>query len=259
MTSLDPDAWFRIVDVAAVAANGLLGGAVARAFRFDVVGFLMLAVASGMGGGIIRDVLLNAGLPVALTDSAYWVAALISAGIAYAIDLGGKIADRILLLVDFIGMGCWAATGTLKSLSLGLHWFPSLVLGVVTAVGGGVVRDVMVNRIPSIFGGNSLYATIAFVGAGEMVLFTALLSRPNLGMAVSVATCGVLGVLSRWRNWQLPAPANLTVPRPQFRTKMRRKGRRILATETWRPGDPLTENLEIITPEKLEEYQRKNT
>ena len=87
MASFDPDVWFRAVDVAAVAANGLLGGAVARAFRFDVVGFLMLAVASGMGGGMIRDVLLNTGFPVALTDSAYWVAALASAGLAYAIDL----------------------------------------------------------------------------------------------------------------------------------------------------------------------------
>lgn len=254
MASFDPDFWYRVVDVAAVAANGLLGGAVARAFRFDVVGFLMLAVASGMGGGLIRDVLLNTGLPVALTDSAYWVAALVSAGIAYAIDLGGKLADRALLVVDFVGMGCWAATGTLKSLSVGLHWFPSIVLGVVTAVGGGVIRDVMVNRIPSIFGGNSLYATIAFIGATEMAIFTAVFDQPTAGMAASIISCGVLGLLSRWRNWQLPAPVNLTVPRPTFRNKNRRRGRRVLATETWRPGDPLTENLEIITPEKLQDY-----
>lgn len=255
MASFDPDIWFRAVDVAAVAANGLLGGAVARAFRFDVVGFLMLAVASGMGGGLIRDVLLNTGFPVALTDSAYWVAALASAGLAYAIDLGGKFADRALLVIDFVGMGCWAATGTLKSLGVGLHWFPSIILGVVTAVGGGVIRDVMVNRIPSIFGGNSLYATIAFVGATEMAIFIQVLHMPNVGMAVAIISCGVLGLLSRWRNWQLPAPVNLTVPRPQFRFKPRRRGRRVLANETWAPGDPLTENLEIITPEKLQEYR----
>ena len=59
----DPDQVFRIVDIAAVVANGLLGGAVARAFRFDIVGFLLLAVACGMGGGMIRDILLNSGLP----------------------------------------------------------------------------------------------------------------------------------------------------------------------------------------------------
>ncbi|SQC36982.1 Predicted membrane protein [Rothia kristinae] len=64
---------FRTVDIAAVAANGLLGGAVARAFRFDIVGFVMLAIVSGMGGGMIRDVLLNSGFPVALTDAGYWV------------------------------------------------------------------------------------------------------------------------------------------------------------------------------------------
>lgn len=70
----DPNQVFRIVDIAAVVANGLLGGAVARAFRFDIVGFLLLAVACGMGGGMIRDILLNSGLPVALTDGATgWV------------------------------------------------------------------------------------------------------------------------------------------------------------------------------------------
>ncbi|MBM7051829.1 MULTISPECIES: trimeric intracellular cation channel family protein [unclassified Rothia (in: high G+C Gram-positive bacteria)] len=256
MATFDPDLWYRVVDVAAVAANGLLGGAVARAFRFDVVGFLMLAVASGMGGGLIRDVLLNTGLPVALTDSAYWVAALVSAGVAYAIDLGGKITDRLLLIVDFVGMGCWAATGTLKSLSVGLHWFPAVVLGVVTAVGGGIIRDVMVNRIPSIFGGNSLYATIAFIGAAEMAIFTVALNQPTLGMAVAILSCGVLGLLSRWRNWQLPQPVSITVPRPSFRSKTRRRTKRLLVRETWRPGDPLTENLEIITPERLDNYRR---
>lgn len=72
----EPETWFRVIDVAAIVTNGLLGGAVARAHRFDIVGFIIFSVITAMGGGIIRDVLLDTGFPVALTDSYYWVAAL---------------------------------------------------------------------------------------------------------------------------------------------------------------------------------------
>ncbi|SIM21072.1 Predicted membrane protein [Mycobacteroides abscessus subsp. abscessus] len=116
MEHWDPSVMFRTVDIAAVAANGLLGGAVARAFRFDIVGFVMLAIVSGMGGGMIRDVLLNSGFPVALTDAGYWVGVLAAAAVAYTIDLGSRWADRLLIVLDFVGMGAWTATGTLKAL-----------------------------------------------------------------------------------------------------------------------------------------------
>ncbi|WP_129662424.1 trimeric intracellular cation channel family protein [Rothia uropygialis] len=256
MTDWDPSIWFRAVDVSAVLANGLLGGALARAFRFDVVGFAMLAIVTGMGGGLIRDVLLNTGFPIALTDSGYWIAAIVASILAYTIDLGARWADRALIVVDFIGMGCWAATGTSKSLMLGLHWIPSVMLGVTTAVGGGVIRDVMVNRIPSIFGGSSLYATIALFGGLEMAFFSEVLHRPNLGMLVSILTCGTVGVLARWRNWRLPEPIELKVPRPRlkFSFASRPRSQRL---EGWAPGQPLTENLEAITEEQVRAHREK--
>ena len=134
MFNIEPETLFRIVDIAAVVANGLLGGAVARALRFDMVGFLLLAVVCSMGGGMIRDILLNVGLPIALTDGWYWVGAITSAALAYVLDLSSNWATRALVVVDFLGMGCWAATGTIKSLTLGLHWLPAIALGVTTAV-----------------------------------------------------------------------------------------------------------------------------
>lgn len=257
MSQWDPDTWFRVVDIAAVVSSGLLGGAVARAFRFDVVGFVMLAIVSGMGGGLIRDVLLGSGFPVALTDSGYWVGALVAAALAYTLDLGSKWADRVLIVVDFVGVGCWAATGTVKSLALGLHWLPAIALGVTTVVGGGAIRDVLVNRIPAIFGGNPLYATIALLGAAEMAFFSEVLDRPTLGMGVSILTCGVLGVLSRWRNWQLPAPVNLVVPRPRLKLSPRRRSRRAQRQQGWTAGEPLTRDLEVVTEDQLKKYRRK--
>lgn len=259
MHTFDPDTMFRVVDVAAVVANGLLGGAVARAFRFDIVGFIILATVSGMGGGIIRDLMLNQGFPVALTDGSYWTGALVASVIAYTMDLGSRWADQALVLVDFVGMGCWAATGTAKSLALGLHWVPAMALGITTAVGGGAVRDIIVNRIPSVLGGNSLYATIAFLGTAETVLFVDLLHRPNLGMAAAIVTCGTIGVLARWRNWQLPTPVDLSVPRPRLTlSALRPLARRTPREQGWTPGEPLTQNLGVLTEDQVAEHRRRS-
>lgn len=257
MESWDPTLFFRVVDVSAVVANGLLGGAVARAFRFDVVGFILLAVLSGMGGGLIRDVLLGIGFPVALTDSSYWIGAIVAATLAYILDLGSQWASRVLVVVDFLGMGCWAATGTIKALGSGLHWLPAIALGITTAVGGGVLRDIMVNRIPSILGGNSLYATVALVGASETAFCTEVLHRPNLGMGAAIIICLALGLLARQKNWRLPAPVNLKVPRPQFRVP--RKSTVVFEeNEGWTPGQPLTENLAVLTEEQIRAYKKRD-
>ena len=264
MNEWDPGVWFRVVDIGAVVANGLLGGAVARNFRFDVVGFVMLAIVSGAGGGLIRDILLNTGFPIALTDSGYWVGVAVSALLAYMLDLGAPWAQRFLMAVDFVGMGCWVATGTLKSLGLGLHWVPSILLGVTTAVGGGVLRDIMVNRIPSVLGGSSLYATVGVIGGAEMAFFTLVLKEENLGMIVSIVTCGVVGILARWRNWRLPEPVTLkvSVPRPSFdfrrRPRFQPRGSVRGGAQGSRSGaSALAGNLDEITEEQVRAHRNQ--
>ncbi|GAB3814185.1 hypothetical protein GCM10028820_09720 [Tessaracoccus terricola] len=208
MEGWDPGLVFRIADVAGVVGNGLLGGAVARAKRFDLIGFLFLAIVSGLGGGIIRDVMLGA-RPVALTDPFYLGGAVAAAVIAYVLTLDGPISRRALSLVDVVALGCWSATGASKALAAGLGWIPAILLGVITAVGGGMLRDVLVNETPAIFGGKPLYATIGVVAALEMVALQHY-GRPTLGMGVAILTATTLGLVARWRNWQLPGPADVT-------------------------------------------------
>ena len=175
---------------------------------------------------MIRDILLNVGLPIALTDGWYWVGAITSAALAYVLDLSSNWATRALVVVDFLGMGCWAATGTIKSLTLGLHWLPAIALGVTTAVGGGVIRDIMVNRIPAIFGGNSLYATVAFVGAAETAICFRMLERL---MWRSLCLCSPARCWGLWHGgatgdcrcpprWKVQRPRLLDVFRPRPRT-----------------------------------------
>lgn len=145
---------FRIIDLTGVFANAVLGGVMARTQRLDPVGFAVLAMLSGLGGGLLRDTLLQHGTPIALTDYAYPLTALAGAAVAFVVSIEGRTWDRAFLLVDALALGCWAAAGSQKTLAFGLGWLPAILLGTITAVGGGLVRDVVLRRIPAIFGGS---------------------------------------------------------------------------------------------------------
>jgi uncharacterized membrane protein YeiH len=212
----------RFVDLAGVLANAILGGIAARSARLDIVGFVILAVMSGLGGGLIRDTLLQQGPPVALTDPAYLVLAITGAVIAFFVPFRGRWSLRSLILLDALAVGCWAAVGAQKTLDAGLGWLPAIVMGIITAVGGGAVRDVMLLRIPRIFGGNTLYATSALVSSIEMVVLSKL-GLPSLGSAVAMASGAVLSLLARRYGWTLPT--EIRIPRPRLISDFRQRRR----------------------------------
>ena len=203
MQLLDPEAVFRTVDLTGVFVNAVLGGAIARSLKLDIIGFLVLAVLSGLGGGMIRDALLQDGRPVALSDPAYLITALVGTGLVFNLPIKGRWMHRGLTAADSLALGCWAATGASKGLAAGLGWIPAIMLGMITAVGGGAVRDVCVGRVPGIFGGNTLTATTAFVSALTMAAAWEL-GRPNWGMAAAILLAALLTALTRRLGWTLP-------------------------------------------------------
>jgi uncharacterized membrane protein YeiH len=216
---------FRAVDLTGVFANAMLGGVMARSHRLDPVGFAILAIVSGLGGGLIRDTLLQHGTPVALTDYAYLLTALGGAAVVFLMRVEGVTWNRGFLVVDALALGCWAAAGSQKTLAGGLGWLPAILLGTITAVGGGMVRDVVLRRIPAIFGGNTLYATCAVIASGVMVgLHYAHLV--SLGLILSTIIGAALVLLARWRGWQLPEPYNWRPRRPETYVRLRRVPRR---------------------------------
>jgi uncharacterized membrane protein YeiH len=146
---------------------------------------------------------LQRGTPVALTNYAYLTTALIGAAVAFAVRFEGHLWERLFPFVDALALGCWAAVGAQKTLTLGLGWLPAVLLGTVTAVGGGAVRDIAVGRIPTIFGGNTLYATCAVIASGTMVLIQSW-GHPHAGLVVATVVGAVLCLLARWRGWILP-------------------------------------------------------
>ncbi|MGO1974251.1 MAG: trimeric intracellular cation channel family protein [Propionibacteriaceae bacterium] len=223
---------FRVLDLTGVFANAVLGGVIARRERLDPVGFMVLAVLSGLGGGMIRDTLLQAGPPIALTDLAYLVTALAGAAFAYLLHVEGRVWHRVWPVLDAIALGCWAAAGASRTLAVGLGWLPAILLGTITAVGGGAVRDIVLRRIPSVLGGNTLYATCAALASAVLVLLSRL-GHPSAGMITALAVGGLLCLLARWRGWILPSadawsPANVVPARlvpTRFRARRRRPPR----------------------------------
>jgi uncharacterized membrane protein YeiH len=226
---------FRWVDLTGVLANAVLGGVIARSARLDPIGFAILAILSGLGGGMIRDTLLQHGPPIALTDYAYIITALAGAAIAFLTRVEGRLWNRLWPVVDALALGAWAAAGAQKTLAVGLGWLPALLLGTITAVGGGFVRDIVLRRVPGILGGNTLYASCALVASGVMIGFwhTPLVT---LGTAVATLVGAGLCLLARWQNWMLPvgddewSPARFVLDRyadpTRWKQRVRRRPRR---------------------------------
>lgn len=194
---------FRTIDLTGVLLNGILGGKLARSKHFDAVGFVILAIMSAMGGGIVRDVMLAHGPPVALTDPFYISTAIVGATIAFLWKMDSKFWVVALLIADGVVLGSWAATGAMKTLALGFGVMPALMLGITTAVGGGMIRDVTAGNVPMVFGGNNLYATPALVSAGVMVILFEV-GMPVVGMIAATLIGSSFTVLAHWRKWQLP-------------------------------------------------------
>jgi uncharacterized membrane protein YeiH len=215
----------RFVDLAGVLANAILGGIAARSARLDIVGFLILAIMSGLGGGMIRDTLLQHGTPVALTDPAYLICAFAGGAVAFFIPLTGTLSRRSLVLLDALAVGCWAAAGAQKTLDAGLWWLPAVMLGVITAVGGGMVRDIMLLKVPTIFGGNTLYATSALVASIEMVVLS-LLGYQAIGSAAAILSGALLSLLARRYGWILPTGLELRIPKPRMLLSLRHRRER---------------------------------
>ena len=227
LDTVDMTTAFRLVDVAGVFCNGALGAIVARSRRFDAVGFVVLGIVSGLAGGVIRDVMLQVGQPVALLDPAYLAAALAGVLAAYVLGMERRAWRWPLIGIDALALGCWAATGTIKAQVVGLGVLPSLLLGVITAVGGGMVRDVCIGQVPSVLGGNTLYATAALAASGSILLFPPA-ARGTWGMALGIIVGSSLTLVARWRGWSLPVDSHavgITLSGKQLRRLVHRSER----------------------------------
>ena len=149
------------------AVNGAITGL--EAARLDIVGMVTLGMVTALGGGIVRDVLIGA-LPPATFR--YWPYLAVAAGGALLAFFFSRVLRRFTLPIDYLdaaGLSLFCVTGATKSLQYGLGAAPAVILGAVTGVGGGTIRDVLVRRVPTVLT-SGLYAIPALVGAAIAVI-----------------------------------------------------------------------------------------
>ncbi len=193
-----------VIDLIGTAVFALSGGLLAVRRNFDVVGILVLSVAAGLGGGMLRDVLLGDTPPAALRNEAYLITALVAALIAFFFSPRVAQLRRSMLLLDAVGLGFFAVSGTLRSLSAGLGPLPAVLLGVVTGAGGGVIRDLLALEIPVALR-RDVYALAAFVGAVAFVGVDRVSSQV-IAAVVGITLTVALRLLSMRFGWQAPRP-----------------------------------------------------
>lgn len=194
---------FVVFDLAGTFVFALSGAMAAIRHRFDLFGVLVLSFAAGSVGGITRDVLLGATPPPAISDWRY-IGVSLAAGLLtfYQYPFIDRLRSPVLVL-DAAGLALFAVSGASKALAAGLNPLAAILLGVVTGVGGGMLRDVLTSEVPVVLRGE-LYASAALAGAAVVVI-AGLLHLPSPSGAVSGAVlCFALRYLAIRRGWRLP-------------------------------------------------------
>ena len=189
-----------LIGIFAFAVSGAL---MAIRRDFDLVGIACLAVITALGGGIVRDVVLGATPPVAFTRWEYLVIPFVAAALTSVAHPELERLTRPLLVFDAAGLGLFCVSGTVKGLEHGLAPGAACFLGVTTAVGGGVLRDVVARETPALFEATSeLYAVPAVVGALVIgIAWTVEATGPALeaGVAVAIFAVRLLALRYHWR------------------------------------------------------------
>lgn len=201
-----------ILDLLGVFFFAVSGCLLAARKGFDLVGSVLLGSMVGLGGGVIRDIILNTGPPAAFTNQIYLLPPVAAAALVYFTLKSVNRSGRLLFIFDAGGLALFCVTGTLKALESGMNPVASILLGVTTAVGGGILRDITANDVPKVFDPKDLYAIPAFVGAG---LTTAMWHLGWLGLTTGTLVAVVvftLRMLSLRYGWHAPLAARSWTP-----------------------------------------------
>ncbi|MTE15502.1 trimeric intracellular cation channel family protein [Nocardia aurantiaca] len=198
------DAAQSVGNLLGVFAFGASGALLAVRRRFDVVGIAVLAVATATGGGVIRDLVIGRIPPLAFVQVSYAGVALLAAAVIFFWHPPARLVRTPLKVADAIGLGIFCVTGTVTAFQHGMSATSSAALGLVTAVGGGVTRDVLAGVTPSVLSDGELYAVPALLGS----VATALLLHYGqyTYWTGGFAGAGAVGLrlLALYRHWHAP-------------------------------------------------------
>lgn len=197
------------LDLVGIFVFAISGALLAVRKNFDVFGIAVLAEVTALGGGLLRDVVIGAVPPAAFTDLGYFLTPLLAALLVFFLHPEVERIQVGVNVFDAAGLGLFCVTGTVKAYDYGLGLTASAALGLATAVGGGVLRDVLANEVPSLLRWDrDLYAVPAIVGSALTVLCIRYDVLTSLTSGLAVVTAFVLRLLAMRFHWRAPRAWN---------------------------------------------------
>ena len=202
------DAFLKTIEILGIFAFAITGIIEARRKQMDIIGTYSVAMVTAFGGGTLRDVLINH-YPLFWMENYNYPIMILALSVLSIFILRKSISfsKPVLMtlgLLDALGLGLFSAVGTSYALSTGVYWFNAVLIGVVTGVFGGVMRDVICNEVPVFFKQSQLYATCSFIGALVFVILVNYFPQDSLiPLFSSISAAFVLRVISIKYNIQL--------------------------------------------------------
>ncbi len=192
------------IDLTGTALFAAEGASTAKSAHLDLLGILVLAFVTSLGGGILRDLLIGDTPPAAIRDWRYAAIAFVTGAVVFLLH-PNLSTDGLTFIttLDAAGLAFFAISGAAKALEFRLHPLLAVMMGGITGVGGGTLRDILINRIPTVLRAD-IYAAAALLGAAIMLLALRLRARPALASSLGIAACFVLRILAVHFGWNLP-------------------------------------------------------
>jgi uncharacterized membrane protein YeiH len=194
-----------VLDLTGVAVFAVSGALAAVYARLDVFGVLVLACVTALGGGVVRDLLLGISPPTTLRQWPFLVTPVVVALVVFRFHPAVARLRRGTQLADALGLALFVTTATSTGLATGAPGITSAIVGVITGIGGGVLRDVLLNEIPQVLR-REIYAIAALLGATLVVIGTRLGITPVAVTLVAAAVVAGLRIVALWRGWNAPVP-----------------------------------------------------
>jgi uncharacterized membrane protein YeiH len=202
---VDGSVALQVLDLVGIFVFGITGALVGVRKKLDVFGIQVLALVTGLGGGFLRDVLIGATPPAALADWRYLAVPVVAGLMTFFLHPGIGRVERLVNVFDAAGLALFCVTGARKALDFGLSPLSAALLGTISGIGGGVIRDVLSGRVPVVLR-SEIYAIPAFLGAGIVVLADAAHYDATWVTIAGAAVCFVIRLLAIRRGWNAPLP-----------------------------------------------------
>ncbi|QNI38545.1 trimeric intracellular cation channel family protein [Edaphobacter sp. 4G125] len=187
--------------VAVFAVEGALDAIRAE---LDILGLLVIAFTTALGGGLLRDLMIGAIPPNSVRDWRYPATAFLGGGVVFFFyQLFQQVPQGLMITLDAAGLALFTVAGAGKAMEFGINPLLSVLMGAVTAVGGGTIRDILLNRVPGVLQAD-VYAAAALAGAFVVVLGLRLNLTRWVVMTSGAVVCFALRMVAVWQHWNLP-------------------------------------------------------